>query len=207
MNDVPAEPAQRAYDVGLGAAARCRLERLWLSSLRPLFGFDAWHAAAPYCCRGYKKAVVELANGLRPGRAVEVGCGLGDIITRIKAGERIGIDVDAKVLRAARFLHPGRVWIQAGAAGFAQFGSPERRIDCLIMVNWIHTLSSEELAEVLLPNLSKIRYLIVDAVDAHGPPSYRYKHDFAFLGLEARQISATRVKGEPRTFLVYESLR
>jgi len=73
---------------------RCRIDRLGLGALRLLFGFDRWHASAPYSCRPYKELVVELANALQPSIAVEVGCGLGDIISRIKAADRFGIDSD-----------------------------------------------------------------------------------------------------------------
>jgi hypothetical protein len=74
------------------------------------------------------------------------------------------------------------------------------------MVNWIHSLSPEELAGLVLPLLASTRYLIVDGIDAEGTPSYRYKHDFAFLAGRVRQASVARVPGERRTFRVFETL-
>jgi hypothetical protein len=196
----------RPYEGGIWAAVRCRWARLWLGALRQLFGFDAWHAAAPYRCRAYKKVVVELANALHPVLAVEVGCGLGDIISRVTAVDRVGIDTDDRVIRAARFLHRTGRWIHGGAECIALIPA-EQRIDCLIMVNWIHAMSPEALAAALLPVLSRTRYLILDAIDPEGPQSYRYKHDFAFLLEWSRQVSTARVPGEPRTLMVFESLR
>lgn len=197
----------RPYDAGLWAAIRCRWARLWLRALRMFFGFDAWHAAAPYCCRAYKRTVVELANALHPERVVEVGCGLGDIVSRITAAQRVGIDCDGRVIRAARFLHPGGRWIQGDTAALSRLFPPEHRIDCLIMVNWIHALSPQELGAALMPVLPHVRYLILDAIDADDPQTYRHRHDFRFLDSAARRISATRVQGEARTFVVLESLR
>jgi SAM-dependent methyltransferase len=187
---------------------RCRIDRLGLGALRLLFGFDRWHASAPYSCRPYKELVVELANALQPSIAVEVGCGLGDIISRIKAADRFGIDSDSRVVRAARFLHGGRgFWIHDDVNGIQRVVPPERIIDCLIMVNWIHNLSPDRLSEVLLPLLPRIRYLILDAIDADGPNSYRHKHDFSFLSLVTRRLSSSRVLGEPRSFVVFEVVK
>jgi hypothetical protein len=177
-----------------------------LSLLRIVFGFDKWHAAAPYCCRAYKQAVVALANESRPSVVVEVGCGLGDIISRVSASERVGIDSDRRVIRAARFMHRTGRWDQGSVDAVATAVTPSRRIDCLIMVNWIHTLSPEELAAAILPLIVRIRYLIVDAIDPDGPSSYRFKHDFSFLAGRARQVKSIRVAVEPRTFMIFESL-
>jgi hypothetical protein len=181
------------------------MARLSLRFLRLLFRFEAWHASAPYSCRAYKRAVVELANALHPAVAVEVGCGLGDIISRVKAAVRIGIDRDAPVIRAARVLHWRGRWIQGDGRCVSQL--PHSRIDCLIMVNWIHSLSADDLAALLLPLLPMTRYLILDAIDVDGPVSYRYKHDFGFLAALTRRVRTARVTDEPRTFLVLEVLR
>jgi SAM-dependent methyltransferase len=185
---------------------RCRVERMWLGALRQVFRFDAWHANAPYACRPYKKSVIDLANSVHPTTVVEVGCGLGDIVSRIQAENRYGLDLDARVIRAARFLHPcGIVWIACAAAELDARIVPVALIDCLIMVNWIHNLSPEELATILVPLLSRIRYLIVDAVDDNAPASYRTKHDFAFLTGKATLLSTRRVLDEPRRFLLFRT--
>jgi hypothetical protein len=199
-------PIAAAYHAGAWARIRCRGARVAVSVLRVFFSFDPWHAAAPYACRPYKSAVVALANALLPDVAVEVGCGLGDIISRVRAAERIGIDADARVIRAARFLHRRGRWIHGDASRIRELFPGQRRIDCLIMVNWIHSLSPAELAQLLLPLLAKTHYLIVDGIDAEGTPSYRYKHDFAFLAGKVRQVSFVRVPGEPRTFTAFEAL-
>jgi hypothetical protein len=188
-----------------GRRVRCRVDRLRLHALRLLFRFDPWHAAAPYSCRPYKALVVELANALQPAVAVEIGCGLGDIIGRVDAADRFGVDADYRVIRAARFLHGGRGrWIHGDGNCIDSLLTPERRIDCLIMVNWIHSLSPEHLADLVVPLLARARFLIVDAIDPDGPSSYRHKHEFEFLSELARTRSVSRVPGEPRRLIVFE---
>jgi hypothetical protein len=181
------------------------MARLWLRSLRLVFPYGAWHASAAYSCRAYKRAVVQLANGLHPAVAVELGCGLGDIISRVRAVERIGIDLDAHVIRAARFLHRRGRWIHGDSRCVLQLEYP--RIDLLIMVNWIHSLSADDLAALLFPLLPLTRYLILDAIDVDGPPSYRFKHDFRFLAAVTRRVLTARVPDEPRSFVVLEVLQ
>jgi SAM-dependent methyltransferase len=200
-----AEKWKRARRAGLWSTLRCRRDRIGLHVLRLIFGFDTWHASAPFSCRPYKEIVVGLANALQPSIVVEIGCGLGDIISRVTAIERFGIDADSRVIRAARFLHPGRGhWIHGDEYCIQGVVSPGRTIDCLIMVNWIHTLSPERLSDLLLPVLPRTRYLILDAIDADGPPSYRYKHNFDFLSASTRKLSVGRTPGEQREFIVFE---
>jgi SAM-dependent methyltransferase len=189
-------------------AVRCRVDRLWLGGLRRVLKFDVWHASAPYSCRPYKRKVVELANALQPEMVVEVGCGLGDILSRVKARERFGFDTDLAVVRAARCLHPVRArWIHGDASSVVPCTPQGRRIDCLIMVNWIHNLSPERLAACLLPLLPRVGHLIVDSIDPDASPSYSFRHDFKFLRDVAERVSIARVAGEPRSFVVFKVVR
>ncbi|HEX4240756.1 MAG TPA: class I SAM-dependent methyltransferase [Steroidobacteraceae bacterium] len=195
----------RARRNGIRASLRCRIERLGLGVLQLWFGFDRWHSQAPFSCRGYKRLVVDLVNGLNPSLAVEIGCGLGEILGRVEANERIGIDADARVIRAARFLRRGRgTWLHGDAADLDRLVPGGRTIDCLIMVNWIHNLSPDQLAGIILPVLGRTRYLIVDAIDGAGPVSYRYKHDFEFLARAARRRGVLHLREEPRSLIVFE---
>jgi SAM-dependent methyltransferase len=184
---------------------RCHWARLWVRGLRWVFHFDPWHASAPYACRPYKSTVVELANSVAPDTAVEVGCGLGEILIRVTATERFGFDADNAVIRAARFLHGDKAhWLRADLGAVAFLLPQNRRIDCLIMVNWIHNLSPDQLWAGLLPLLPRTEWLIVDAIDRDGPVSYRFKHDFAFLSTLAERVSVTRVSGEPRNLILFK---
>lgn len=186
---------------------RCRFDRVWLNVLRRVFRFDAWHANAPYSCRPYKKCIVDLANSLHPLAVVEVGCGLGEILSRIRADRRYGLDLDGQVVRAARFLHPrGVAWIVGTVSDIEGCLAAGTFIDCLIMVNWIHNVSPDDLASALAPLLPRTRHLILDAVDESAAASYRVKHDFAFLAGQAIQIAAVRVADEPRRFLLYRTV-
>jgi SAM-dependent methyltransferase len=149
--------------------------------------------------------VVGIVNSLRPESVVEVGCGLGEILSRIRARERFGFDSDAAVVRAARFLHPrGTRWVAADAFAVPELLPREQGIDCLVMINWIHNLRPDQLADCVLPLLPRVRYLLLDAIDHDAPSSYRFRHDFGFLAGVTERISMTRAAGEPRSFVLYQ---
>lgn len=189
--------------VGLMRSARILLDRSALKLLERVYGFHPWHASAPVSARPYRRELAALVNTLEPTCVVDVGCGLGSLLSFVRAPQRFGYDVDAAAIAAARLLRgKGVQFIEGDMTAVAQ-----QRIDVLILVNWIHGFSPERLADWLKPLLPRTRYLLVDSVDQDGPTGYPYRHDFAFLGDRARCVSELRVAGEPRRFLVYEVQR
>jgi SAM-dependent methyltransferase len=149
--------------------------------------------------------VVAIVNSLQPKSVVEIGCGLGEILSRTCARQRFGFDSDAAVVRAARFLHPrGARWVAADVSAVPELLPHEQAIDCLVMINWIHNLSPEQLARCVLPLLPRARHVLLDAIDHDAPASYRFRHDFEFLIGMTERISTTRMPGEPRSFVLYK---
>jgi SAM-dependent methyltransferase len=185
--------------MGIVRLVRCRIDLLWLSVLQRHFGFDPWHAQAPYSCRSYKRTVVDIVNRLAPATVVEIGTGLGELLAHIDAPRRFGYDIDPGVVRAARFLHRRGITFVHGDARQVIDGP----IDVLILVNWIHNLSPNELSELLEPLVPRTTYLLLDAIDVDGPSSYRYKHTFDFLSGNADLLSITRAPDEPRSFRLF----
>jgi len=177
-----------------------RLDCAFLALLTYCFKCDSWHASAPYSNRPYKKTVVNLVNSLAPRCVVELGCGFGDIIYRVKAEHRYGYDIDEGAIRIARLLHGRRVNFICGEASSIE----QKAIDVLILVNWIHVLSPTELESLLLPLLPKTQFLVLDAKDPGGSSICPYKHDFAFLRNRAERTSITPAPDEQRKFHLFK---
>jgi hypothetical protein len=191
---------QAALRLGIFASIRIALDRTALGVLSRIFGFHPWHAAAPLSARPYRRVVADLVNELNPRRVVEVGCGLGSILSLIHAPERYGYDVDEGAIRAARLIRSkGISFIQGDMRTVSQ-----SNIDVLILCNWIHDFSPEQLDSWITPLMSRTSYLLLDAIDSNGPEGYRFKHDFAFLGVRATHVAVRRAPGEGRTFNVYK---
>jgi len=188
--------------MGLLRAMRIGWDRLFLGILAKIFKFNRWHAAAPTSARPYRNTVAQIVNELRPNSVVEIGCGLGGVLSRIRAPERYGYDIDEGAIRAARFLHGRRIMFVHGDISAV---SP-KRFDVLILVNWIHELSPESLDSQLTPLLPRVRYLLLDAIDVANQNGYKYRHDFVFLGARATRLSITRPLNEGRSFHLFEVL-
>ena len=136
---------------------------------------------------------------MAPGTVVEIGAGLGELLAHIDAPRRFGYDIDPGVVRAARFLHRrGITFVQGDATQVI-----EMPIDVLILVNWIHNLSPDELSGLLKPLMPRTTHLLLDAIDLDGPSSYCYKHTFDFLNGKAELVSITRAPDEPRSFHLF----
>jgi len=183
----------------IGRLSGLLADRAALEALRLLFGFASWHAASPDSARPYRKQLAALVNGLEPVCAVEVGCGLGGIISRVNARRRYGLDVDVAVIRAARILHGRSVRFIAG--GFDQV--PDEKIDVLIAVNWLQAFSPEQVERWINVHLPKVRYLLVDAV-MPGTAGYRFYHDFAFLNGRGTRHSIPAAGEAHREFLLWK---
>jgi hypothetical protein len=185
---------------GLIRTVHISLDRLFLGILFRIYEFDAWHANSPLSARPYRLTVARIVNELKPTTVVEVGCGLGGIISNINAEKRYGYDIDVGVIRASRFLHSNDITFIHGDLSVVSL----KQIDVLVLVNWIHDISPQMLEGLITPLLSRTHYLLLDAIDSDGPTGYKYKHDFAFLRKRARILSITRHSEEGRSFQLFE---
>lgn len=150
-----------------------------LRLLHYVFGFDEWHVHNTYENRPYKKKTVEMVNELRPRVAVEIGCGLGEIISRVDAKARIGIDSDKNAIRVAKLLnwHKNATFLDGSISTAGRIRQSE--IGCLIMVGWLHNVSEEGIVEEMKQLLQKktVRYLIVDEI-LDSIEGYKFHHRF-----------------------------
>ena len=185
---------------GLLQTLRIAKDRLFLKCLGLAFGFDAWHAEAPTSARPYREDAARIVNELNPLTVVEVACGLGEILSFIQSPHRYGFDIDQGVIKAARLLRGRNIEFQVGSCDAVHLD----KFDALILVNWIHEISPESLEACLVPLLPRIKYLLLDAIDADGSVGYRFKHDFSFLKDSAKLLSITRPRNEGRSFQLFE---
>jgi len=202
--------ADKTSQLGAAGLLRCAAAKAWLRLVRAAFGFESWHASAPAACRPYKGIVRAAADALGPGTAVEVGCGLGEIVAGVRAGARYGIDIDPAVLRAALFLHGRRVSFTQGSLEAAA-DLPAASIDVLIMCNWLHSVETDELRGRLRCLLAarRVGHIVIDVIHP-GVPGFRCHHDPQALfrgmarvtrtlddgGEGVRSIVVARVNGE-----------
>ena len=110
-------------------------------------------------------------------KIIEVGCGLGDIISsvKIKNTEKIGYDLSAKVIRIAKIIHPN---CKFNVGSFNEINN--EKIAVLIAVNFLHGFDEhtiEEWFNYVIQN-NDIDMIVVDKVQT---PPYEYSHDYEVL--------------------------
>lgn len=177
----------------IAKAARL-VRRTGRRALQSVYGFDAWHVG--HAREPYVRDIVRRLNA-RPSdarrSAVEIGCGLGDIIGSLHYATRLGLDREENVVRAARTL----AWRQRGLR-FAVFDFPSSHLtgshDAIVMVNWIHAMPTETLRQAIeslfADHLRAGGCLVLDTVP---DPAYTYNHDIHALapsGASVERIGA-----------------
>ncbi|HHT9107469.1 MAG TPA: hypothetical protein ACFYEF_03025 [Candidatus Wunengus sp. YC63] len=161
------------------------IHRVFRLLLRFFFRFDKWHLSTLYD-RKYAQDIITYLNShddINRKSAIEIGCGLGDIIGNLKYNKRLGLDSDKNVLKAAIFLSKITFDFKIH---FQHFLFPTSTLsgkhDAIIMVNWIHHVSP-----AVLKNNINIYYnkhlntkgeIIIDTVQSR---HYEYNHSIDYL--------------------------
>ena len=155
-----------------------RIKYLWHFILYLIFRFEKWHLSSIES-RDYSVDLVNFINRdiSNEARVVEIGCGLGEIISCINCQHRYGYDVSKNVINAARKRSIfNKVIFNIGS--FNSFSNLE--IDYLIAVNFLHDFDKKQLNEWFhqVTNNNNINKIIVDEVSDAG---YAYNHHFESL--------------------------
>ena len=160
------------------------LHRWERTLLRRAYGFDGWHVG--HAGEAYAADVVRYLNAWPAGSreaVAEIGCGLGDMLRHLEFRERVGLDRDPGVLRAAALL----ARFQWGAPPrFDAFDFPRTELvgvyNAIIMVNWIHQVDPDTLSRTVhqyaATHLRAGGGIVLDTVD---DPAYQYRHDIHAL--------------------------
>ncbi len=158
-------------------------EKIVRRILSMIIGFDRWHVS-PLKERPYATDIIAHCNQLSDKvQYAEIGCGLGDILRNVFFLNRIGYDMDVRVLKGAKFLP---VKGEINRIMFRRFLFPddviEEKVNVLVMVNWIHHIEPDTLrskiAHYLAENVLPGGRIIVDTVQ---DPAYRFNHNIEFL--------------------------
>lgn len=159
----------------------CTYRKRLYKVLQKIFKFDKWHISsikerdyAMYLVKYINDNLYDLAYSKK---IIEVGCGLGDIISsvKIKNTEKIGYDLSAKVIRIAKIIHPN---CKFNVGSFNEINN--EKIAVLIAVNFLHGFDEhtiEEWFNYVIQN-NDINMIVVDKVQT---PPYEYSHDYEVL--------------------------
>tara|TARA_Y100000589_G_scaffold90353_1_gene84954 strand:+ start:3384 stop:4718 length:1335 start_codon:yes stop_codon:yes gene_type:complete len=66
-----------------------------------------WHLSGTFYCRIYKMQSLEIINSLKPDLYIDIGCGLGEILSKVELPSdfKFGYDLDSRLVNAINILH------------------------------------------------------------------------------------------------------
>lgn len=187
---------------GLKWCIFCKGYSFILKHMQMIYGFDPWHSDNLTSCRPYKKYVAVLVSDLCPHKVVEIGCGLGDIISNIEAFEKFGIDPSQPAISAAKLLYPfsNTRWLVGDLSDLNQVSG---HIDVLLAIGWVHEVSADYLENLISPHVNRISYILLDKFNYW--QGSKYQHDFCFMNKFGKCVKdATPEDDSIRNYLLYK---
>lgn len=158
------------------------ISHLVRNTLQKIYKFDKWHLFS-YHDKPYAMDIVKYCNNMTiRNNALEIGCGLGDMIRRLKFIHKMGFDLSPEVLNAASLLSK----TSFSKVNFSVFDFLKDPVigsfDLIICVNWIHAIEIDllksKLQTIFQNNLSAGGKMIIDTVQGE---SYEHNHSIELL--------------------------
>lgn len=165
------------------ALLRTRAKQGAYFALSLVFRFDRWHYRVVRENCAYFDRVRELHSRIAPGTTVEVGCGLGEILSGLRSTTRVGVDRDAGVIRAARAIRPRSMTFVTDTEFAALDIAPAPAAPvCLIFLNWFHVCAAEDVQRIACEyaGATGATHVLFDVIKP-GTSAYRFHHPSALL--------------------------
>lgn len=147
------------------------------------FNVDKWHLNGTFYCRRYKILSLKLINNLKPNIYIDIGCGLGDLLSKVKISKelKLGYDKDSEVSKANIKFKKNKFKYFTEEEKLVKYviklNSKNNNLIIISMLNFLHNLSIKEFE-------AKINYykkelgsflLLVDNIYDKGK-EYSYNH-------------------------------
>ena len=167
----------------------CLIQRIYYKLKFRNFDLDNWHLKGTFYCRNYKILSLKIINDLKPQIYIDIGCGLGEILSKVKIRKcnKLGYDLDERI---------NKVNIKINNSKFVYFNKQEKLFEyakkiqfekknlvVISMLNFVHNLSLEELQAMIAKYYQELGeyILLIDNIYKKGK-EYKYNHHtFLFL--------------------------
>jgi len=182
----------------------CFFSRVKLFLYWTLYRFDFWHVMSSYDCKPYKQQVVGILNQYDIKSVVEIGCGLGDIVSRVSAPSKFGIDREVSAVAVAKKIDQSTRYIVASLDQVEDSLNYVDQVDCFMLINFTHNIETDLLVKELKHLLTRFRprYIFVDIIK-HDFRGYRYHHKVMdFNKLQPSSINSFDSVDRVRSFLL-----
>jgi SAM-dependent methyltransferase len=147
--------------------------------IRKYFNYNPWHDSF-FSDRPYAQKIVAHLNKRQEKISVlEIGCGTGDILRRLRFKEKYGFDYDSNVLKGLRFLsffqnNGGKIKTKKFDFNKDQIN---KTYDVIILVNWIHKIEGKKLKSKIQKYFSENLNIGGELIfDTLSNSKYEYNH-------------------------------
>lgn len=183
-----------------------RSKQVLYAVLSRVCGFDSWHYLVVRENCGYFRKVKALHESLNPSVTIEIGCGLGEVVSGLRSEVLIGIDREPAVIQAARLVHgrAARFFSLSNCPGKEAYAAQQGRV-CLVFLNWFHAVTADEVRKQVRGHVARFRptHVIFDVIDQHAT-SYQYRHDPQLLREFGRTTVVIDAGDRTRSLVVLE---
>jgi len=165
----------------------CLYQRLIFSIRLRNMKIYKWHLRGTFRCRKYKTISLEIINSLKPDLYIDVGCGLGEILSKVKLNSRykIGYDIDSNLEKCIAKLFKNQFIFFKKEKELFEYISKIKKIDSFIvisMLNFAHNLTKQEVEKIIKKYRKKIGpfILLIDSIYSK-EPIYKFNHHHHFF--------------------------
>ncbi len=164
----------------------CFYQRIYFRLKLRKFNIDPWHKNGTFYCRKYKLFTLELINELKPKLYIDIGCGLGELLSRVdkKISYRIGYDKDTNISKIHYELKPKKFKYFASKTNLVNYvqklNIANKELKVITMLNFAHNLSIKEIKSLLSyyrKNLGEFTLIIDNIFKKQSEYKYNH-HDF-----------------------------
>ena len=143
---------------------------------------DPWHLSGTFYCREYKIKTLEIINSIKPNYYVDIGCGLGEILNKVKlkSTNKFGFDIDKRLLPAIQKTNYNFYFSSNKKMFFRVlkekiFGDNNKIVVSLL--GFSHKINDKKLFD-LLNDLKKILgpYILITDSVYNKSEEYKYSH-------------------------------
>lgn len=142
-----------------------------------------WHLSGTFFCRTYKILSLKIINSLKPDIYIDIGCGLGELLSKVKISykHKLGYDIDLSLVKAHKISNKNRFIYFSDEKKLLSYAKNLRigKDNCVVvsMLNFSHILSKVDLENIINKYLISIGkfILLIDNIYVNSK-EYKYNH-------------------------------
>ena len=165
----------------------CLKQRVYYKILFRNKSIYEWHLNGTFYCRKYKMISLDIINSLKPDIYIDIGCGLGEILSKVNLHSKFkyGYDPDPRLKNLISFLYNDKFLFFEYEEKLLRYSSLKRKKNDIIiisMLNFVHNLSRSEIEHKISKFYKKIGpfILLIDAFYVKDK-LYKYNHHEFFF--------------------------